>query len=50
MSSADFRGMVRNNGNDFYSNAFSTPIHFFQHNWFNEAYFKGMANRRSRPQ
>jgi hypothetical protein len=38
----DFRGMVRNNGNDFYSNALSTPIILFQHNWFNEAYFKGM--------
>ena len=39
----DFRGMVRNNGNDFYSNALSTPIILFQHNWFNEVYFKGMA-------
>ncbi len=38
----DFRGMVRNNGNDFYSNALSTPIILFQHNWFNEGYFKGM--------
>jgi hypothetical protein len=38
----DFRTMVRNNGNDFYSNALSTPIILFQHNWFNEAYFKGM--------
>ena len=34
--------MVRNNSNDFYSNALSTPIILFQHNWFNEAYFKGM--------
>ncbi len=38
----DFRGMVRNNSNDFYSNALSTPIILFQHNWFNEVYFKGM--------
>ena len=38
----DFRGMVRNNSNDFYSNALSTPIILFQHNWFNEFYFKGM--------
>ena len=39
----DFRGMVRNNSNDFYSNALSTPIILFQHNWFNEIYFKGMV-------
>jgi hypothetical protein len=39
----DFRFMARNNGNDFYSNALSTPIILFQHNWFNEVYFKGMA-------
>ncbi len=38
----DFRSMVRNNSNDFYSNALSTPIILFQHNWFNEFYFKGM--------
>ena len=38
---ADFRGMVRNNGNDFYSNDLSTPIILFQHNWFNEGYFAG---------
>ena len=38
---ADFRGMVRENGNDFYSNANSTPIILFQHNWFQEGYFKG---------
>ncbi|HEY6293571.1 MAG TPA: TonB-dependent receptor [Terriglobia bacterium] len=37
----DFRGMVRNNANNFYSNALSTPIILFQHNWFNEGYFKG---------
>ena len=39
---ADFRGMVRNNADNFYSNALSTPIILFQHNWFNEGYFKGM--------
>ena len=39
----DFRGMVRNNSNDFYSNALSTPIILTQHNWFDEIYFKGMV-------
>jgi hypothetical protein len=39
----DLRGMVRDNANDFYSNADSTPIIVSQHNWFREAYFKGMA-------
>jgi len=38
---ADLDGMVRNNTNHFWSNAYSTPILIFQHNWFNEAYFKG---------
>jgi hypothetical protein len=38
---ADFRGMVRDNSKDFYSNALSTPIEVFQHNWFREGYFKG---------
>jgi hypothetical protein len=38
----DFRVMARNNSNDFYSNDLSTPIILFQHNWFNEFYFKGM--------
>jgi len=38
---ADFRGMVRENANNFYSNANSTPIMLFQHNWFREGYFKG---------
>ncbi|HVR27021.1 MAG TPA: TonB-dependent receptor plug domain-containing protein [Candidatus Polarisedimenticolia bacterium] len=37
----DFRGMVRNNANDFNSNTNSTPIEVFQHNWFREGYFKG---------
>jgi hypothetical protein len=36
---ADFRGMVRDNANDFDSNAESTPIEVFQHNWFREGYF-----------
>jgi hypothetical protein len=39
---ADFRGMVRDNANDFNSNEKSTPIEVFQHNWFREGYFKGM--------
>jgi hypothetical protein len=38
---ADFRVMVRDNANDFNSNAQSTPIGVFQHNRFREAYFKG---------
>ena len=40
---ADFRGMVRDNSNDFYSNEQSTPIQVFQNNWFREGYFKGMV-------
>ncbi len=39
----DFRFMARNNGDDFYSNDLSTPIILFQHNWFDEMYFKGMV-------
>jgi hypothetical protein len=39
----DFRGMVRDNANDFNSNTNSTPIEVFQHNWFREGYFKGTA-------
>jgi hypothetical protein len=38
---ADLRGMVRENANDFNSNANATPIALFQHNWFREGYFKG---------
>jgi len=38
---ADFRGMVRDNANDFYSNAEATPIYIVQHNWFREGYFNG---------
>ena len=37
---ADLRGMVRDNANDFNSNAASTPIEVFQHNRFREGYFK----------
>jgi hypothetical protein len=37
----DFRGMVRENSNDFWSNTESTPIIVTQHNWFREGYFKG---------
>ncbi|MFZ0311638.1 MAG: TonB-dependent receptor [Candidatus Korobacteraceae bacterium] len=40
----NFRAMLRNNGNDFYSNALSTPIILFQHNWFNEGYFAGTVS------
>lgn len=38
---ADFHAMVRNNANHFWSNLYSTPIEVFQHNRFNEGYFKG---------
>jgi len=38
---ASFRAMVRDNANDFNSNANSTPIEVFQHNHFREGYFKG---------
>src|SRR5262249_7856276 len=40
---ADLRVMVRENSNDFNSNANSDPIEVFQHNWFREAYFKGIV-------
>ena len=40
---ADFRGMVRDNSNDFYSNPSSTPVIVFQQNSFREGYFKGSA-------
>ena len=49
MRVADFRGMVRDNANDFNSNPNSTPIDGFQHNWFREGYFKGERHHRSRP-
>jgi hypothetical protein len=38
---ATFRAMIREKTNDLNSNASSTPIEVFQHNWFREAYFKG---------
>ena len=38
---ADLRGMVRDNANDFYSNANATPIEILEHNRFREGYFKG---------
>ena len=38
---ADVRAMIRDNANDFNSNANSTPIEVFQHNRFREGYFKG---------
>ena len=37
----DVRGMVRDNANDFNSNANSTPIQILQHNRFREGYFRG---------
>lgn len=37
----DLRGMLRDNANDFNSNADSTPIEILQHNRFREGYFKG---------
>ena len=37
---ADFRGMVRDNANDFDSNDSSTPVEVFQHNRFRDGYFK----------
>jgi outer membrane cobalamin receptor len=39
-SLATIAGMVRSNSNDLISNASSTPIIAFQHNHFNEGYFK----------
>jgi hypothetical protein len=41
---ADFRGMVRDNSNDLYSNPYSTPVIAFQHNYFCEGYFKGSVS------
>ena len=37
----DFRGMVRDNANNIYSNPLATPVIAFQHNYFREGYFKG---------
>jgi outer membrane cobalamin receptor len=41
---SDFTGMMRNNANNLYSNENSTPIIAFQHNYFNEGYFKGTVS------
>lgn len=41
---SNFTGMVRNNANNLYSNEDSTPIVAFQHNYFNEDYFKGTVS------
>jgi hypothetical protein len=41
---SDFRGMVRDSSNDLYSNAYSTPVIAFQHNYFREGYFKGSVS------
>ena len=40
---ARLAGMVRDNANDFNSNAESTPVEVFQHNRFREGYFKAFA-------
>ncbi|MGA3092800.1 MAG: TonB-dependent receptor [Terriglobales bacterium] len=40
---ADFRAMMRDNANDFNSNANSDPIEIFQHNFFREGYVKATA-------
>ena len=40
----DFRGMVRDNANNLYSNTLSTPVIAFQHNYFREGYFKGTVS------
>lgn len=39
---ARLAGMVRNTASDFSSNAQSTPIEVFQHNWFRDGYFKAV--------
>ncbi len=40
----DFRGMVRDNSNDLYSNPLATPVIAFQRNYFREGYFKGTVS------
>jgi outer membrane cobalamin receptor len=46
---ADFRGMVRDNSDDLFSNTVSTPVIAVQHNYFREGYFKGSVSiHRSR--
>jgi hypothetical protein len=44
---ADLRGMVRDNANDFNSNAESTPVQIFQNNSFREGYFRGSITAAS---
>ena len=39
---ARLAGMVRNAARDFSSNAQSTPIEVFEHNWFRDGYFKAV--------
>jgi hypothetical protein len=39
-ATADVRGMVRDNANDFFSNPNSIPVYVEQHNSFREGYFK----------
>ncbi len=41
---ADVRGMVRDTANDLFSNAASTPVRAFVHNWFREGYFKASVS------
>jgi len=41
---SDFRGMVRDDSYDLFSNPVSTPIIAFQHNEFKEGYFKGTVS------
>ncbi len=40
----NFRGMVRDNSDNLYSNALSTPIIAFEHNYFREGYFKSTVS------
>jgi outer membrane cobalamin receptor len=40
----DFRGMVRDNSNDLYSDPLATPEIAFQRNYFREGYFKGTVS------
>jgi outer membrane cobalamin receptor len=49
-SLGSLEGMVRDNANDLYSNAQSTPIIAFQKNDFREGYFKGTYSRHYRSQ
>jgi len=46
----DLRGMVRDNANDFNSNAYSWPIIVFQHSHFNEGYFNSSVSIHHGPQ